>query len=279
MREAPQLCEDGRGASLAPGRGVRGYVILSGPHKQMSTSVKVAMVAALEREVRPLVKRWRKVERQYEGRRFKFFESGQAVLVCGGIGAEAARRATEAVIALYQPSLVQSVGFAGGLDPALKVGEIFLPSRVIDVTDGSSVETATGYGVLVSAPTIAGAEYKAKLSEVYGAQAVDMEAAAVARGAQARSVRFMAVKAISDASSFTMPPMDHFVGEKGQFRAGRFLMFAASRPWLWLRVIQLARNSAKASRALCVELDRYINDPKKTEVSEPDLHPITRVIS
>lgn len=243
----------------------------------MSKSAKVAMVAALEREVRLLVKRWPTIEREHEGRRFKFFESGQAVLVCGGIGAEAARRATEAVIALYQPELVQSVGFAGALDPSLKVGKIFAPSRIIDVRDGSSVETATGYGVLVSAPTIAGAEHKAKLSEVYGAQAVDMEAAAVARGAKARGVRFMAVKAISDASSFNMPPMDRFVGEKGQFRAGRFLMFAGLRPWLWLRVIQLARNSAKASRALCVELDRYINDPKKTEVSGPQLHPISKV--
>ena len=87
------------------------------------------MVAALEREVRLLVKRWRRIEREHEGRSFTFFESGQAVLVCGGIGAEAARRATEAVIALYQPELVLSVGFAGALDPGLKVGEIFSPSR------------------------------------------------------------------------------------------------------------------------------------------------------
>src|SRR5208283_5158541 len=105
----------------------------------MSGSAKVVLVAALEREVRGLTKRWRSIEREYEGRRFKFFESGQSVLVCGGIGAEAARRATEAAVALYQPELVQSVGFAGALDPGLKVGEIFSPSRVIDARDGSSV--------------------------------------------------------------------------------------------------------------------------------------------
>ena len=160
------------------------------------------MVAALEREVRPLVKRWRKVEREHQGRGFTFFEDGEAALVCGGIGAEPARRATEAAIALYQPELVQSVGFAGALDPTLNVGEIFSPSRVIDARDGSSVETATGHGVLVSVATVADVEQKAKLAESYGAHAVDMEAAAVARGAQARSVRFMAVKAISDDSTF-----------------------------------------------------------------------------
>jgi adenosylhomocysteine nucleosidase len=237
------------------------------PHKQMSNSAKVAMVAALEREVRPLLKRWRRVEREYEGRRFKFFESGESVLVCAGIGAEAARGATEAVIALYRPELVQSVGFVGALDPALKVGEIFSPSRVIDASDGSSVETGTGYGVLVSAATIAGAEQKVKLAESYGAQAVDMEAAAVARGAQSRGVRFVAVKAISDESNFAMPAMDRFVDGKGQFRTGKFVTFAVVRPWLWLRLIQLARNGAKASRALCGELDRHIQQAKTPEVS------------
>ena len=58
----------------------------------MANTAKIAMVAALEREVHPLIKHWRRVEREYEGRRFKFFEDGDAVLICGGVGAEAARR-------------------------------------------------------------------------------------------------------------------------------------------------------------------------------------------
>jgi adenosylhomocysteine nucleosidase len=244
----------------------------------MSNSGKVAIVAALEREVRALVKRWRGVEREYEGRYFKFFEGDDAVLVCGGIGAEAARRATEAVIALYQPELVRSVGFAGALDPALKAGGIFSPSRVIDAQDGSSIETGTGCGILVSTAAVAGAEHKAQLAKAYGAQEVDMEAAAVARGAQARGVLFMAVKAISDESTFALPSMNRFVNGNGQFRTGRFLTFAVLRPWLWPGVIQLARNSVNASRALCAELDRSINEPKKPEVPGPELHPIAKVV-
>ena len=58
---------------------------------------KAAMVAALEREVRPLMKDWRVAEKEYEGRSFRFSENGEMVLVCGGIGAEPARRAAEAV--------------------------------------------------------------------------------------------------------------------------------------------------------------------------------------
>ena len=54
---------------------------------------KLAIVAALEREVWPLVKDWKVSERECDGKKFKFFEKADSVLVCGGIGAQAARRA------------------------------------------------------------------------------------------------------------------------------------------------------------------------------------------
>ena len=80
---------------------------------------RVAIVAALEREVWPLVdveekpRPWRKPKR-FAGTRVRVFLSeGAVVLVCGGIGTECARRATEAVIQLYDPALVVSAGFAG----------------------------------------------------------------------------------------------------------------------------------------------------------------------
>lgn len=246
--------------------------------QRVPATAKVAIVAALEREVRPLVKRWSSVVREHEGRRFKFFESGHAVLVCAGIGAEAARRATEAVIAIYHPELVQSVGFAGALDSVLKIGEIFTPGRVIDARDGSSVETGTGRGVLLSVAAVAGAAQKMKLAQGYDAQAVDMEAAGVARGAQVHGIAFKVTKAISDEASFEMLALDRFVDGSGRFRAARFVIFAALRPGLWAGVIRLARNSAKASRALCSELNRTINQHAALESMGPGLHPISKAV-
>jgi adenosylhomocysteine nucleosidase len=241
---------------------------------------KIATIAALEREVRGLVRHWTRTEREYQGRRFRFFEKGSETLVCGGIGPEAARRATEAVIALYRPELVQSVGFAGALDPSLKVGQIFIPSRVIDASDGSSAETNTGNGVLLSFGSIAGVEQKKKLAQHYGAQAVDMEAAAVARGAQTHGIAFRAVKAISDAADFEMPEMDRFVGYDGQMHTVKLVASWGLRPWLWPKVIALAKNSAAASRALCRELDQNRHYPahaEKLENAGSDVHPINRV--
>jgi adenosylhomocysteine nucleosidase len=229
---------------------------------------RLAIVAALEREVRSLVRNWKVVTQQYEGHTFRFYESQVAVVVCGGIGAEAARRASEAVVKLYRPEVLISAGFAGALDPQLKVGQIFLASRVIDAKDGSSTQVDSGSGILISIALVATAEQKSRLANAYGAQAVDMEAAAVAIAARQHELGFVAIKAISDASDFEMPSMDPFITSDGQFRTGAFARFSAVRPWLWPRLIRLSRYSARASDALCSELGRYIREAGRANSQE-----------
>ncbi|MFZ0957554.1 MAG: hypothetical protein WAN60_14500 [Candidatus Sulfotelmatobacter sp.] len=224
----------------------------------MPDTAKIAIVAALERELHPLVRRWPVVEKEYAGRSFRFFEQGRLVAVCGGIGVEPARRAAEAVIALYAPEVVYSAGFAGALDPALKVGDILIPARVIDAGDSSSVETGAGQGILVTFGAVATPEQKVKLGKSFNAQAVDMEASAVARAAAARGVRFAAVKAISDEVGFALPGMNHrtgFIGPSGNFLTGKFARFIAIRPWTWVAALRLARNSKRAAHALSAWLD------------------------
>jgi adenosylhomocysteine nucleosidase len=83
-----------------------------------------------------------------------------------------------------------------------------------------------------------------------------MEAAAVARAAEAHGLRFAAVKVISDDASFAMPPMERFIANDGGFRSAAFALHAAVRPWLWVSVFRLARNSTEASRRLCEYLSR-----------------------
>ncbi len=216
---------------------------------------RVAIVAALEREVRPLVKDWHLTDKEYGGRRFRFFERDKTFLVCAGIGAAAARRAAEAIIAIFDPEVLYSVGFAGALDPSLRVGDVIRPARMVNASDGSSIGLDGGEGVLVSFESIASAAQKMKLRESFGAQAVDMEAAAVARAAEAHGRRFAVLKVISDEVDFNFPSMERFVDSDGKLSEGRFALFAAVRPWLWPRVFHIARNSSRASRALCTELD------------------------
>lgn len=195
---------------------------------------------------------------EHGGRQYRLFENGDAALICGGIGAEAARRATEAVIREVHPRRVISAGFAGALDASLQVGDIFEPRTVINTADGARTEVGWGRGILVSCAEVAGKEQKIRLSQAYGASAVDMEAAAVAQGAEARGVEFGALKVISDAADFSLPALHRFVAVDGTFSSGRFAGHVALRPWLWGTTIALARHSAKASGALCGALASYL---------------------
>jgi adenosylhomocysteine nucleosidase len=212
---------------------------------------KIGIVAALEREVWPLVKDWQTRTRAYEGRSYKIFEKAPVVLVCGGIGAEAARRAAEAIIGLYQPVLVVSTGFAGGLDPALRTGDMLNPRHVVDARDGSRTDAGAGEGVLVTFEGVADAEQKARLGDAFGAHAVDMEAAAVARSAEAHGLKFLACKVVSDVHDSRLPPIMRFVGPDGRFHPFAFVLHVAVRPWLWAGVVRLAGNSTVAAKALC----------------------------
>jgi adenosylhomocysteine nucleosidase len=229
----------------------------------LPSSPKLAIVAALEREIRPLVRDWPTVVKEHGGRAFRFYENGDAVVVCGGIGAEPARRAAEAVITLYGPEIICSAGFAGALDPVMKVADILVPARVIDAGDASAVETGTGRGSLVTFAAVATPQQKAKLAESFGAQAVDMEAAAVARAAAVRGVRFAAVKVISDEVGFEFPGIHSrsggpsqgaFISPSGDFLTARFAGFILLRPWTWAAALRLARNSKRAALALCTWL-------------------------
>ncbi|MFZ1009204.1 MAG: hypothetical protein WAN65_20345 [Candidatus Sulfotelmatobacter sp.] len=231
---------------------------------------KVAIVAALEREVRGLIRNWHRVERDFEGRKFVFFEQDELVVVCGGIGVECARRAAESAIALYRPARVESVGFAGALDETLRVGEIFRPAEVIDARDGSRFKTgrfetsdAHGDGRLVTFMAVAGSEQKAKLAQAYQACAVDMESAGALAAARAHEVAFGATKVISDEWDFEMPGMADFIDAAGQFKTASFVTHVVLRPWLWKRVAILATNSSKAARALAAHLEHFQHDLKE----------------
>lgn len=220
----------------------------------MPIPCKVGIIAALEREVWPFIKDWPTTRREFDGREFKFYENGGMVAVCGGVGPEAARRATEAIINLYHPALVISAGFAGAVDPVLEVGHTFTARHVIDASDGSRTDCGTGQGVLISFSDIADVEQKAKLGEAYGADAVDMEAAAVARSAGAHGVKFLACKVVSDTSRTALPPIARFVGSDGKFHVFQFLTYIALRPWLWAKVQRLASDSVMAASKLCAVL-------------------------
>ena len=217
---------------------------------------KTAIIAALDRELAPLVRHWQSFPFNYNGHNFCAYEHENMVAVAGGIGPAAATVAARAMVDQYRPQVLISAGVAGALLQSLKVGSVITPNVIIDSATGTEYRSDLGRGVLVTESKIAGAASKQMLIERFQASAVDMEAAAVAAVAQQEGIAFRCIKAISDNADFVMPPLNQFVDDKGGFRTTVFVAWAAFRPQHWLGILTLARNTRRAAKTLC----EYLKD-------------------
>jgi adenosylhomocysteine nucleosidase len=207
----------------------------------------IGIIAALPREVAPLVKGWRREE--LPGHRVVFIR-GDVVVACAGMGPVQAGIAVQAARALAPVKELISIGLAGACDPRLKIGDLVRPGVVIDRRTGERYTDERYESVLVSTDAVVSVAEKERLHAAYDAAAVDMEAATVARLARAHGLGFRAVKAISDSADFEIAWLAKFATTEGQFRERAFAIHAALRPWTWGKVRRLAKSSSKALRTL-----------------------------
>jgi adenosylhomocysteine nucleosidase len=215
-----------------------------------------AIIAALPREVKPLVRGWK--EHRLPGRIVAYTHES-AVAVCAGMGPARAALAVQAAFSLKPVTALLSVGLAGACEPSLRIGDIVRAGVVIDAHTGERFVGELSAPVLISTSAIASVSEKERLYASYRASAVDMEAATVARLAQAHNVAFRAIKSISDEASFEMRELARFATGDGQFREAAFAMHAAVRPQSWPKLFALAGNSKRAVRALTDELESQLN--------------------
>jgi adenosylhomocysteine nucleosidase len=187
------------------------------------------------------------------------------LLVVSGMGLPAAAGAARTLIDAGATALA-SFGLAGGLDPALEAGAIFLPSEVISL-DGAAIATAShwrqglsraiaarhplAHGRLLSSPRmVASVDDKAALFRDTGAVAVDMESHAIAQVARARELPFIAVRVIVDSAADVLPRAVTTAAAAGHLRAWRLIGALALAPAQLAPLLRLARRYRAASRSL-----------------------------
>lgn len=215
-----------------------------------------AVIAALPREVKSLVRGWKL--RRLPGN-VLVYTSDASVVACAGMGAGRAALAVQAAMAAAPVTALVSVGLAGACDPKLHVGDVVRAGVVVDAQTGERFGSAEAGPVLVSSAAIAGVREKQRLFASYGASVVDMEAASVARLARAHGLAFQAIKAISDEADFEMEELGQFATADGQFRVAAFAVYAALRPRMWSRLMQLGRDSGLAARTLTAAVQAQLD--------------------
>lgn len=225
----------------------------------------IAIIAALDRELAPLVRSWQST-RIAEGRStFRVFQHQNVVAVAAGIGCGAATLAATAIMRNYRPQVLISAGMAGALVNGLQVGSVITPNIVIDAATGKEHRSESGEGVLVTAVEVASSISRQALADRFHAVAVDMEAAAVAEVARQEGITFRCVKAISDDAAFEMPPLNRFINQQGRFQSASFTFWLLAHPKYWRRTLILARNSSYAAEILCNWLEQHVCKTPQSE--------------
>jgi len=214
----------------------------------------VAIIAAMPVELAPLLGKMQ--PQTVDG--VELFELPDALVAVGGIGEKRARHAAEVAIERAQPKLLVSAGMAGAISPKLKVGDVGEIREVVDAATDEHYATRGGKWILATSQDVSDAGEKQALLSKYGADVVDMEAAAEAQVAKEKGVQFAAIKSISDDAAFVMPPMMRFIDENGRFNTRGFLLYIALHPKWWNTLGKIRKNSEIASANLCRALEHLI---------------------
>ena len=196
---------------------------------------------------------------------------GRGTLRVASVGLRAGLLASRwtALVAASDRPLVVSAGVCGGLDPALRAGDLVLPDGVINdgglrlpVTGTLEQRAAAAGGALsrtglmaTASLTVATPEAKAALRAATGAVAVDMESAAILEAAAARGCSSLVVRAVSDDARETLPDeLMRLMGADGRIRCGGVL--ALARPRVLRRALQLRRSTRQALASVAGSLAR-----------------------
>jgi nucleoside phosphorylase len=181
-------------------------------------------------------------------------------VIQAGVGPLRAARAARDLDSSYD--LLVSCGFAGALRPALAVGALVIPERIVWAQGAYEVEPAlraclraalarlpgapSVAGALLSSPSIlATAAAKAAAGREHAAVAVEMEAAALAERARAVDRPLVPLRVILDPVDLSLEGLPPGLDTSWTAR-GRLLW----TPTLWATALTLGRHAQVAETAL-----------------------------
>jgi adenosylhomocysteine nucleosidase len=200
--------------------------------------VRVAFLTAMDVERKPLAR----------------LLPADALIEVIGVGPAAARRATEAVLAANAVDHVVVVGVAGGVDPALQIGDVVIPAVVVDRDTGMEYRHAPIGGAATKGTLLTCTEPildMAVVDTLRGVVALDMETAAVAEVCEAHGVAWSVFRAISDrpADGLVDARVAALARPDGTPDLPAVARYVASRPWVVPKLARLAKDLKKATTA------------------------------
>ncbi len=184
------------------------------------------------------------------------------ILVANGPGPRLAGQAVDAVRAVDAAEAAEdkesmdgliSVGFCGGLAPSLRVGDIFVATEVTSVSAAAAPSSSRPFktGKLLSIDRVVSTSAE-KAALASNADAVEMEAAAVAARAIEWNVPFYAVRVVTDTFEESFPlDFNQMRGAAGRFSRVKIVGAALRQPAKVIpELMKLNQRTKRAAQAL-----------------------------
>jgi adenosylhomocysteine nucleosidase len=233
----------------------------------------IGIVCALPLELHAFLARCERV-RKYTGGDFQFrgglYDGIRVVVAESGTGRARARRAAQALVDAHCPNWVLSCGFAGSIQPEVKVGQIVVADRLlaadrppVQIDLKMPADPARGLhvgAILTTDQIVRTVKEKQSLAEQTGALCVDMESHAVAEFCRDQGLRCLAIRVMTDDLSRDLPPevMSVF-GSTGAVRMGAVVGALWKRPSSYQDLLQLREVATQAAEKLADFLDGVVH--------------------
>jgi adenosylhomocysteine nucleosidase len=192
-------------------------------------------------------------------------QCGDVPVFFTGIGKANAEKAAREYLKDHSPGLLLTCGFAGGLDPLLKIGDV-----VFESADGKGGKDDVAHAKL----TAAGAKpakifcadkiactvgEKKELREKTGAEVAEMESGAIQAVCRERGIPCVTVRVISDTANEDLPlDFNEFLTPDKKLDMSKLMMSVAMKPWKMGALMELQKKTKLAAERLSEVLVKVI---------------------
>jgi purine nucleoside phosphorylase len=193
-----------------------------------------------------------------------------------GMGPLLATSRLKQLIRHAQPQAVLLIGFAGGLNPELKAGQVVQVTRLIrpgqpDRTLPLGRPREPGASVVCVDHPVCDVAGKRRLREETAADLVDMESYAVVSVAEAAGLEVRVLRAVSDAAHQALPPgLERWVDTRGRPRRLRAALSLMLKPHRLPATLALAGRTERAAQGLAQRVRTILTAHLSRQGKAPD---------
>jgi adenosylhomocysteine nucleosidase len=244
--------------------------------------MKIGIITAMPEEFRAVAKSlgaFAMVPTGAPGVRRFSTAGNEFALVESGMGFDNAARAAEALLRDFQPDLLVSAGYCGGIEQELLVGDVVVAQKVVIANESGYEEVPVLLhsisqtfiarqavegnrvvgGAFVSTTVLTSkSRLAAMLAGFCHNPVVEMESGAIAIIAAENHIPLLAIRAVSDSAAEELGfSLDEFCDQDmRRIRPHKVLLTILKRPRIIPQLVRLSGGSRKAAECLTLALSR-----------------------